>query len=125
MCQTKDGPIQDWVKLAVSRARATGAPAVFWLTPERAHDRSIIAKVNEYLETQHDTAGLDIQILPPREAMAFTLKRAREGKDTITVTAHNITIARARTPSRQYFCEVSIPILAYSKHCFRSCFDSI
>eukprot|EP00439_Symbiodinium_sp_Y106_P055468 s695_g7.t1 len=87
MCQTKDGPIQDWVKLAVVRARATGVPAVFWLTEQRAHDRSVISKVKKYLE-RHDTEGLDIQILSPEEAMKFTLARARQGLDTITVTGN-------------------------------------
>lgn len=87
MCQTKDGPIQDWVKLAVVRARATGVPAVFWLTEQRAHDRSVISKVKKYLE-RHDTEGLDIQILSPEEAMKFTLERARQGLDTITVTGN-------------------------------------
>jgi len=87
MCQTKDDPIQDWVKLAVNRARATKVPAVFWLTEERAHDRSIIAKVKEYLKL-HDTNGLDISIKTPVDAMNFTLERARAGKDTITVTGN-------------------------------------
>ncbi len=68
MCQTKDAPIQDWVKLAVTRARATGAPAIFWLDGRRAHDAQIIAKVEEYLPN-HDTTGLDIRILPPVEAI--------------------------------------------------------
>jgi isocitrate dehydrogenase len=87
MCQTKDEPIRDWVKLAVRRARATGAPAIFWLDEKRAHDREIIAKVNEYLE-ENDTAGLDIRILKPEEAMAFTLGRFRAGQDTISVTGN-------------------------------------
>jgi len=87
MCQTKDSPIQDWVKLAVVRARATGAPAIFWLTDQRAHDRNVIAKVQDYLK-QHDTSGLDIRILAPEEAMRQTLARAREGKDTISVTGN-------------------------------------
>lgn len=87
MCQTKDGPIQDWVKLAVVRARSTGSPAVFWLTEERAHDRNVIQKVNQYLKL-HDTEGLDIRIMAPAEAMEFTLQRARQGLDTITVTGN-------------------------------------
>ena len=87
MCQAKDAPIQDWVKLAVTRARLTGAPAVFWLDPKRAHDTQIIAKVNTYLKN-HDTTGLDIRILPPVEAMTFTVDRLRAGKDTISVTGN-------------------------------------
>ncbi|MBI5887121.1 MAG: NADP-dependent isocitrate dehydrogenase [Deltaproteobacteria bacterium] len=86
-CQTKDAPIQDWVKLAVSRARATGAPAVFWLDKARAHDAQIIEKVNRYLK-DHDTKGLDIKIMTPEEAIQFSLKRIREGKDTISVTGN-------------------------------------
>ena len=87
MCQTKDTPIQDWVKLAVSRARATGSPTVFWLDPGRAHDANLIAKVNQYL-AEHDTEGLDIQIKAPVDAMAFTLERIRRGEDTISVTGN-------------------------------------
>jgi isocitrate dehydrogenase len=87
MCQTKDGPIKDWVKLAVARARSTGVPAVFWLTEERAHDRNVIKKVHQYLKL-HDTTGCDIQVLAPEEAMKFTLERARKGLDTITVTGN-------------------------------------
>ena len=79
MCQTKDVPIRDWVKLAVSRARATGSPAVFWLDEARAHDANLIAKVNEYLP-EHDTSGLDISILSPEEAIAFSLERIRRGR---------------------------------------------
>ncbi|MFE0733639.1 NADP-dependent isocitrate dehydrogenase [Streptomyces sp. NPDC058855] len=86
-CQTKDLPIQDWVKLAVTRARATGAPAVFWLDETRAHDAQLIAKVNEYL-AQHDTEGLEIKILPPVEATKFSLERIRRGEDTISVTGN-------------------------------------
>jgi isocitrate dehydrogenase len=86
-CQTKDLPIRDWVKLAVSRARATGAPAVFWLDKNRAHDAQMIEKVNLYLK-DHDTKGLDISIKPPVEAMRFTLQRAKDGKDTITVSGN-------------------------------------
>ncbi|MFF9474318.1 NADP-dependent isocitrate dehydrogenase [Streptomyces roseolus] len=86
-CQTKDLPIQDWVKLAVTRARATGAPAVFWLDENRAHDAQLIAKVNEYLP-QHDTEGLDIRILSPIEATKFSLERIRRGEDTISVTGN-------------------------------------
>ncbi|WP_409319452.1 NADP-dependent isocitrate dehydrogenase [Pseudomonas sp. KCJK9016] len=87
MCQTKDAPIQDWVKLAVNRARASSTPAIFWLDPMRAHDGVVIEKVQAYLK-DHDTAGLDIQIMSPVEAMKYTLQRTREGKDTISVTGN-------------------------------------
>jgi len=87
MCQTKDAPIQDWVKLAVNRARLSETPAVFWLDEKRAHDREIIAKVNTYLK-DHDTTGLDIRILAPIEATKFTLERIRKGLDTISVTGN-------------------------------------
>ena len=87
MCQAKDAAIQDWVKLAVSRAKATGAPAVFWLDKDRAHDAQVIAKVEKYLG-QLPTGGLDLRILPPVEAIQFSLKRIREGKDTISVTGN-------------------------------------
>ena len=87
MCQTKDAPIRDWVKLAVTRAAASGAPAVFWLDENRAHDASIIAKVSAYLK-EHDTAGLDIRILKPVDAMRFALDRIRRGEDTISVTGN-------------------------------------
>ncbi|MDR6607872.1 NADP-dependent isocitrate dehydrogenase [Pseudomonas synxantha] len=87
MCQTKDAPIQDWVKLAVNRARASGTPAIFWLDPMRAHDGVVIEKVQAYLK-DHDTAGLDIQIMSPVDAMKYTLQRTREGKDTISVTGN-------------------------------------
>ncbi len=87
MCQTKDAPIQDWVKLAVTRARATGAPAVFWLGEERAHDREIIKKVEKYLQ-DHDTTGLEIKILSPVEATKYTLERVKAGKETISVTGN-------------------------------------
>ena len=86
-CQAKDLPIQDWVKLAVNRARATGAPAIFWLDKNRAHDAQMIEKVNKYLKN-HDTKGLDIQIMAPVDAMLFACQRAKEGKDTITVTGN-------------------------------------
>jgi len=86
-CQTKDAPVQDWVKLAVKRARATGDPAVFWLDENRAHDAQIIAKVKTYL-ADHDTEGLDIRLLPPAEACTFSLGRIVEGKDTISVTGN-------------------------------------
>ncbi len=86
-CQAKDLPIRDWVKLAVNRARATGAPAVFWLDKNRAHDAQMIEKVNLYLK-DHDTSGLDIRIMSPVEAMRFALQRAKDGKDTITVTGN-------------------------------------
>src|SRR4029079_7263887 len=87
MCQTKDLPIRDWVKLAVSRARATGAPAVFWLDQHRGHDAQMIQKVNTYLK-DHDTSGLEIHIMSPVEAMRFTLPRAKAGQDTISVTGN-------------------------------------
>ena len=87
MCQTKDEPVQDWVKLAVGRARATNDPAIFWLDKERAHDAELIKKVNLYLQ-DHDTKGLDIQIMSPVEATRYTLKRMKEGKDTISVTGN-------------------------------------
>ncbi|GFE60975.1 NADP-dependent isocitrate dehydrogenase [Geobacter sp. AOG2] len=86
-CQAKDLPIQDWVKLAVRRSRATGAPAIFWLDKNRAHDAQMIEKVNKYLKN-HDTNGLDIRIMAPVDAMLFTCERAKEGKDTITVTGN-------------------------------------
>lgn len=87
MCQTKDAPIQDWVKLAVNRSRLSETPAVFWLDEKRAHDREIITKVNTYLK-DHDTTGLDIRILAPIEATKFTLERIRKGLDTISVTGN-------------------------------------
>ncbi len=87
MCQTKDAPIRNWVQLAVTRARATGSPAVFWLDSGRAHDANLIAKVEKYLAEQ-DTDGLDIQIKAPVEAIAFTLERIRRGEDTISVTGN-------------------------------------
>ena len=87
MCQVKDAPIQDWIKLAVNRARATGAPAVFWLNKSRAHDAELIKKIDRYLPN-HDTKGLDIPILSPAEATRFSLERMKEGKDTISVTGN-------------------------------------
>ncbi len=87
MCQTKDLPIRDWVKLAVNRAKATGQPAIFWLDPARAHDRNLIAKVELYLK-DHDTADLDIQIMSPIEAIKFTLARVKAGENTISVTGN-------------------------------------
>ncbi|OGW63883.1 MAG: isocitrate dehydrogenase (NADP(+)) [Nitrospirae bacterium RIFCSPHIGHO2_01_FULL_66_17] len=87
MCQVKDAAIQDWVKLAVNRARATGSPAVFWLDKNRAHDAELIKKVNRYLPN-HDTKGLDIRIMSPAEATRFSLERIKEGKDTISVTGN-------------------------------------
>ncbi len=87
MCQTKDAPIQDWVKLAVNRARLSNTPAVFWLDAARAHDAQVIAKVETYLK-DHDTTGLDIRILTPVEATAFSLDRIRKGEDTISVTGN-------------------------------------
>jgi len=87
MCQTKDAPIQDWVKLAVNRARLSETPAIFWLDQARAHDREMIKKVEKYL-ADHDTTGLDIKILDVKDAMTETLERAREGKDTISVSGN-------------------------------------
>jgi isocitrate dehydrogenase len=87
MCQVKDEPIRDWVRLAVDRARATGAPAVFWLDSTRAHDAQLIAKVNRYLG-DHDLAGVEIEILAPATATQFSIDRAREGLDTISVTGN-------------------------------------
>lgn len=87
MCQAKDAPIQDWIKLAVNRARLSNTPAVFWLDENRAHDREIIKKVNKYLPN-FDTKGLDIRILSPIEATKFTLERIRKGVDTISVTGN-------------------------------------
>ena len=87
MCQAKDAPIRDWVKLAVTRARLTGAPAIFWLDEKRAHDAQIIQKVKAYLK-DHDTTGLDIRILTPVEAMKVSCERIRAGKDTISVTGN-------------------------------------
>jgi isocitrate dehydrogenase len=87
MCQVKDAPIQDWVKLAINRARATNVPTIFWLDENRAHDRKVIEKVKTYLK-EYDTTGLDIRILNPIEATNFTLERTREGLDTISVTGN-------------------------------------
>jgi isocitrate dehydrogenase len=87
MCELRDAPIQDWVKLAVRRARLTNTPAVFWLDKKRAHDAQVIAKVEKYLK-DHDTQGLDIRILAPVEAMKFSLERIRKGQDTISVTGN-------------------------------------
>jgi len=87
MCQTKDPAIQDWVKLAVNRARLSGNPAVFWLNPARAHDSELIRKVNSYLPN-HDTDGLDIHIMSPVDATRFSLQRMKDGKDTISVTGN-------------------------------------
>ena len=87
MCQTKDLPIRDWVKLAVNRARATGSAAIFWLDSERGHDANLIAKVNKYLK-DHDVEGLDIRIMAPVDAMRATLERVRKGEDTISVTGN-------------------------------------
>ena len=87
MCQVKDAPIQDWVKLAVTRARASETPAVFWLDKKRAHDAELIKKVNTYLK-DHNTDGLDIRILSPIDATNFTLERLKDGKDTISVTGN-------------------------------------
>ncbi|QCR23600.1 NADP-dependent isocitrate dehydrogenase [Pontibacter sp. SGAir0037] len=87
MCQTKDLPIQDWVKLAVTRARITSTPAVFWLDPQRAHDANLIKKVERYLQ-DHDTNGLEIKIMSPVEAMRYSCERAKAGQDTISVTGN-------------------------------------
>jgi isocitrate dehydrogenase len=87
MCQVKDAPIRDWVKLAVNRAKATGAPAIFWLDKTRAHDAHLITKVETYLK-DHDTQGLDIRIMTPAEATRLSLERIKEGKDTISVTGN-------------------------------------
>jgi isocitrate dehydrogenase len=87
MCQTKDEPIKDWVKLAVKRAEATGSPAVFWLNEKRAHDAEIIKKVKLYLEG-YDTKSLDIRILDPAQATQFSLDRVKKGQDTISVTGN-------------------------------------
>jgi len=87
MCQVKDAPVQDWIKLAVTRAKASQTPAVFWLNEDRAHDAELIKKVNKYLPN-HDSEGLDIRILSPIEATNFTLERIKEGKDTISVTGN-------------------------------------
>ena len=87
MCQVKDAPIRDWVKLAVNRARASGTPAVFWLDPARAHDAQLITKVNSYLK-EHDTSGLEVHIMTPEAATQFSLDRIRVGKDTISVTGN-------------------------------------
>ncbi|WP_439510144.1 NADP-dependent isocitrate dehydrogenase [Marinimicrobium koreense] len=87
MCQVKDAPIRDWVKLAVNRARESGAPAVFWLDSKRAHDAQVTKKVEQYLK-EHDTSGLEIHIMAPVDAMTFSLERIRQGKDTISVTGN-------------------------------------
>ncbi len=87
MCQVKDAPVQDWVKLAVARVRATGAPGVFWLDRNRAHDAQIIRKVERYLK-DHDTSGMDIRIMAPEDAMQLSVERIRAGKDTISVTGN-------------------------------------
>ena len=87
LCQVKDAPVRDWVKLAVKRARLTGTPAVFWLDGQRAHDAQLILKVGRYLK-DHDTAGLDIRILSPEAATAFSIERSRAGRDTISVTGN-------------------------------------
>src|SRR4029434_621070 len=86
-CQVKDAPVRDWVKLAVTRARITGAPTVFWLDKSRAHDAQLIEKVTRYLR-DHDTKGLDIRIMPVAEAARFSLERMRAGQDTISVTGN-------------------------------------
>ena len=87
MCQTKDNPIKDWVKLAVNRAKSTNWPTVFWLDENRAHDAEIINKVNKYLQ-DHETNGLNIRILPPYQATLFTLDRVKKGENTISVTGN-------------------------------------
>jgi len=87
MCQTKDAPIRDWVRLAVSRAKATGSKTIFWLNEERAHDRTLIGKVNEYLK-DHETSGLDLAIMAPVPAIKASMENARSGNDTISVTGN-------------------------------------
>jgi isocitrate dehydrogenase len=87
MCQAKDLPIKDWVKLAVNRARVTGSPAIFWLDPNRAHDANLIAKVNQYLP-EHNTTGLDIRIMTPVAAMRFSCEQIKAGNDVISVTGN-------------------------------------
>ncbi len=87
MCQAKDAPIKDWIKLAVNRARATGNPAIFWLDENRAHDAQLISKVDQYLP-EHDTSGLDIQIMKPVDAVNYSIKRIRNGEDTVSVTGN-------------------------------------
>ena len=111
-CQTKDAPIRDWVQLAVTRARASGAPAVFWLDATRAHDANLIAKVKEYLP-QHDTDGLTIEIMTPADATAYSLERIRKGEDTISVTGNVL---------RDYNTDL-FPILSSAPRprCCRSC----
>ena len=87
MCQTKDEPIKDWVRLAVSRAKDSGSRAIFWLDKNRAHDRSLIEKVNLYLK-DHDLSGVDISIMKPVDAIRISMERATAGKDTISVTGN-------------------------------------
>ena len=87
MCQTKDAPIRDWVRLAVSRARATGSPAIFWLSEDRAHDANLIKKVTQYL-VDHETDGLEVSIMSPVDAATYSCQRCKEGKDTISVTGN-------------------------------------
>ena len=87
MCQTKDAPVQDLVRLTVARVKASGSPAIFWLDQSRSHDAEIIKKVNTYLP-EHDTTGYDIKIMKPVEAMKFSLERVRKGEDTISVTGN-------------------------------------
>jgi len=87
VCQTKDVAIRDWVKLGITRAKASGSPAVFWLNPDRGHDAQILKKVNTYLP-EHDTTDIDIHIMTPDDAMTFTLNRVRESKNTISVTGN-------------------------------------
>ena len=87
MCQTKDAPIRDWVRLAVSRARATGDQTIFWLDESRAHDRSLLTKLDTYMK-EHDTSGLDISILKPVDAINQSMKNARARKNTISVTGN-------------------------------------
>jgi isocitrate dehydrogenase len=87
MCQTKDEPIQDWVKLGVNRSRITGTPAIFWLDPNRAHDIELIKKVDQYLPT-HDTSGLEIRTMTTVDAIKYSMDRSRAGQDTISVTGN-------------------------------------
>ena len=106
MCQTKDEPIKDWVKLAVSRARDSGARAIFWLNDQRAHDRSLIEKVNLYMK-DHDLSGLDISIMKPVDAIRISMERATDGKDTISVTGNvlrdYLTVSGTEHLSRYYY----------------------
>ncbi len=104
MCQTKDEPIKDWVRLAVSRAKDSGSRAIFWLDKKRAHDRSLIEKVELYLK-DHDLSGVDISIMKPVDAIRVSMERATAGKDTISVTGN---VLRDYLTVRNSFIDVSI-----------------